>query len=299
MQLSEVVKIGARTLGRTGLKTQKYSPEILVGVGIAGLALAGIVAARATRKLDEVNNKHIALLETSEFFLANDEDYTETTHRKESVKIYSDWAFALVKLYGPAVTLGVAGTVSILGGHRILKQRNIAIAAAYKMIEASYAEYRKRVGDTIGHDKEESLYRGEAKSAVIDSKGKKTGEVILQAYPHGSPYARCYDEVNSREFQKNRPDLNLTQILSVQRFSNIKLQVRGYIFLNEIYEALGMSATPAGQIVGWMYDNTRGDGFIDFGLDDPNNVSAKRFLAGEEASVWLDFNVDGQIYNLI
>ncbi len=297
MQLSEVVKIGTRVFGRTGLKAQKYSPEILVGAGIAALLTAGVVAAVSTRKLDAVNTKHIVRLESADFHLANDHDYSDSDHRKDVIKTYSDWALDLVKLYGPALTLATAGTVSVLGGHHILRQRNIAIAAAYKVIEASYAEYRKRVSDSLGTEKEEALYRGEGK--VSETVKGKTKQVTRQVYPHGSPYARCFDAVNTKEFKKNRPDLNLVLIMAVERYANIKLQTQGYLFLNEVYRDLGMDETPNGQIVGWMYDTTRGDGFIDFGINNPENEMARKFLRGEEDSVWLDFNVDGQIYDLI
>jgi len=298
MDISNAVKIGTRLLGKSGLKVQKYSPEILVGVGIAGLITAGILAARSTRGLDDVLIKHDEHRETADFFLKEDNDYTEVQHRQDLNRILKEEVIDLVKMYGPAVTLGVVSVVSILGGHHVLKQRNIALAAAYKLIEASYSEYRKRVSAEVGEGRELEIYRGQ--EVETKTVGGKRVTKIKDGQFHGSPYAMCFDQVNTREWTPFA-DMNLTLILSVQRMANLRLQTVGYVFLNDVYEDLGFEKTPAGQIVGWLYDRekTGGDGWIDFGLDEPTNEMARMFLRGDEAAVWLDFNVDGPIFELI
>lgn len=75
---------------------------------------------------------------------------------------------------------------------------------------------------------------------------------------------------------------------------NQRLALKGHVFLNEVYDKLGIERTPEGQIVGWVYD--KGSGYIDFGLDSPESDT---FMSGKERSVWLDFNVDGPILDLI
>jgi hypothetical protein len=70
------------------------------------------------------------------------------------------------------------------------------------------------------------------------------------------------------------------------------------VFLNEVYEQLGIPASRAGAVVGWTI-LPGGDGYIDFGIFDGENSSARMFVNGHEKSILLDFNVDGVIYNKI
>jgi hypothetical protein len=280
--------------GKSALKVQKVSPELLIGAGIVGLVAAGVLAARASRDLDPMIMHHDRRRDD-----IDEAAIPESQRKHEQNLVTKDVAIEVVKMYAPAVTLGAVSIVAILGGHHILKSRNVALAAAYKVLETSYFEYRKRVADEIGTDREVQLYRGQVQE-TISVDGKKQ-LATKQKYPHGSPYARIFDEVNSTEFIKNRPDLNLVFLLHVQRFCNAQLNAKGYMFLNDVYEQLGMDRTPAGQMVGWFWNKhpDAGDGHIDFGIDDAENQMAKAFLRGEEAAVWLDFNVDGQIFDKI
>ena len=83
----------------------------------------------------------------------------------------------------------------------------------------------------------------------------------------------------------------------MQSMFNDKLRANGHVFLNEVYDALGFKRTPAGSVVGWVW-NGDGDGYVDFGLWqlDPAH---KDFVNAWEKCVLLDFNVDGDIHNLI
>ncbi len=71
--------------------------------------------------------------------------------------------------------------------------------------------------------------------------------------------------------------------------------MRGYIFLNEIYEDLGFESTETGNVVGWLLGN--GDSHVDFGIFRGDQTID--FVNGREATILLDFNVDGSILSLI
>lgn len=107
-----------------------------------------------------------------------------------------------------------------------------------------------------------------------------------------SVYARCFDETNP-EWTKS-PDFNVAFISTVEHYMNHKLRANGFVFLNEVYEALGFARTSAGQLVGWLINSHEGDGYIDFGIK-----RERVFYAGRESYIWLDFNVDGVIYEKI
>ena len=108
-----------------------------------------------------------------------------------------------------------------------------------------------------------------------------------------SPYARYFDE-DSVACTKN-PECNKMFLLQQQNYANEKLRHRGYLFLNEVYDMLGIPRTKAGQCVGWMYDEDYpiGDNYVDFGIFD--QAHNRSFVNGYDNSVLLNFNVDGNI----
>ena len=88
---------------------------------------------------------------------------------------------------------------------------------------------------------------------------------------------------------------NKTFLLQQQNYANEKLKFRGYLFLNDVLDMLGIPRTRAGQVVGWIYDpsNTEIDSFVDFGLYQENPHKA---LNG---GIVLNFNVDGNVLDNI
>ena len=93
-------------------------------------------------------------------------------------------------------------------------------------------------------------------------------------------------------------ETNKCFLLHQQEYCNIKLKERGYLFLNEVYDCLGMVRTRRGQVIGWVYDpyNPVGDNYVDFGIYDDRN---HKFINGNDNRALLDFNVDGDILNYL
>ena len=90
-------------------------------------------------------------------------------------------------------------------------------------------------------------------------------------------------------------------LLRQQNYANDLLKSKGHLFLNEVYDMIGIPRTKAGQVVGWIYDekNPVGDNFVDFGIIDIHKERNRAFMNGYEKNVLLDFNVDGNILNLM
>lgn len=111
-----------------------------------------------------------------------------------------------------------------------------------------------------------------------------------------SHYARWFNE-KCVAWSKD-PEQNKFFLLQQQHYANEKLKVRGYLFLNDVYDMLGIPRTKAGQVVGWIYDpnDPNRDSYVDFGLFNHNNED---FVNGYENSILLDFNVDGMILDRI
>lgn len=289
-----IVKTFTKVAGRTGLKLQKHSPEILMAAGITGIIVSTVMACRATTKLDEVMEEHEEAVDD----IKSDAGLLENDYRKELAKTYATTGLKIVKLYGPAVTLQIASIGCVLGAHGILKKRNVALMAAYKAVEQSFNDYRQRVIEEFGEEKDYDLKHGiQHEKVKVDEDGKKITKTLNKADPNSiSQYARFFDAA-SKEWQ-GIPEYDLMFLKSQQNYMNDLLHARGHVFLNEVYDALGLERSRAGAVVGWILTKD-GDNFVDFGIFDGDRPRTRAFVNGTEENILLDFNVDGVIYDLI
>lgn len=117
------------------------------------------------------------------------------------------------------------------------------------------------------------------------------GEVIISELGT-SPYGFKFDE-NSNGWDRSREG-NIYFLKLTQDYLNDLLKHRGHLFLNEVYDMLGVPRRAIGQLVGWVYDenNPNGDNFVDLDIfNERNNNDENVFI--------LDPNVDGYILDKI
>lgn len=313
MNFSNAIQTAKFAIGRGGLVLKKYSPEILTAAGVIGTVGSTVLACKATLKvediLDEAKKKSNLINAVHDGEIEVDAEYTDKDYSKDLIVNRTQTAVKLIKLYGPAISLGALSITAILGGQHILRKRNVAVMAAYKLCEESFNNYRSRVKDELGEEKDRQFYYGMTEETVKDKVKSKDGKTktvtkkVEKAPDHlYSQYARFFDEANMN-WDKS-PEQNMYFLKMVQNQMNDKLKARGHVFLNEVYDALGFDRSEAGQLVGWVWnkDNTAmeaGDGYIDFGIFDGNDYAKRAFVNGDERSILLDFNIDGMIYDLI
>lgn len=276
-----------RTLAYKGAGlAQRYAPEILTALGVAGVATSTVLIAKQTLKLEvTVERAEIRTLAAKDEKAAGKDNLAV-------VKAYMENTGDMVKLYGAPVMLAVASIASILAAHGIMRRRNAALVAAYGVLETAFANYRERVRESIGEDREQELYVGVRETTEVSESGKKTVKKELSGGPQ-SPYALLFDETNI--YWEPESGTNKTFLLIKQQHLNDKLNVKGYLFLNEVHRALGFPDTKAGQIVGWIADTTKGDGYVDLGIFEPITDVKRDFINGHERNIWLNPNVDGPI----
>ena len=80
------------------------------------------------------------------------------------------------------------------------------------------------------------------------------------------------------------------------------LHIRKHVFVNEVYDLLGLDRTEAGAVCGWILTRNNPDSHIDFGLDAIPESELRKILAAErneDISIRLHFKPDGLIYNMI
>lgn len=308
MTINQLTTNATRALHKVGFQIKKHSPEILVVTGVVGTVVSAVMACKATTKVSTIMDKTKSNIDTIHECVNNPElaeEYTEEDSKKDLVIVYAQTGLELAKLYGPSVILGAASITSILAGHNILRKRNLALAAAYQVVDTGFKQYRGRVVERLGEQMDKELQYDikakEVEEIVVDKKGKEktVTKTIEVANPIAaqSPYTVCFDETCTG-WQRDA-EANKFFLLRQQDYANEKLKARGYLFLNEVYDMIGARRTRAGQVVGWVYDesNPIGDNYIDFGIYDIHSEASRNFVNGLEKSIWLSFNVDGDILN--
>lgn len=311
MNKTEIISNLTRTFNRTGLKIKKHSPEILLAAGTVGVVVSGVMACKATLKVNEILDESKQQIDTIHSVAADPnmaEKYTAEDSKKDLAIVYTQTAVKMIKLYGPSVGLGVVSLGCMIGSNRILSKRNVALAAAYTAVDKSFKEYRGRVIDRFGKQLDKELrYNIKAKEIEEVSKDENGHEVVKKEVvdvseddPNNySPYSIVFDDGN--EGWDPDPERTKFFLIQQQNWANERLKAKGHLFLNEVYDMLGARRTKAGAQVGWVYDekNVVGDNYVDFGIFDTRRSKARDFVNGYEKVIVLDFNVDGYILDLI
>ena len=292
---------------KVSLEAVKHSPEILAGIGVVGVVASTVLACKATMKINDVLEDAKDQLDKVKE-VANDpkyaDQYNEDDAKKDISVIYVQKGVEIVKIYLPAITVGAVSLGCLLASNNILRKRNAALGAAYATLDKSYKTYRNRVAERFGDEVEKEIRYGikaeKIEKTVIDEDGNEVTveeEVKVMDPNLYSDYARFFDEA-SPYWQKD-PEYNLMFLKAQQQYANDLLKARGRLFLNEVYEMLGIEKSKAGQIVGWVYDpeNPVGDNFVDFGIYDMSKERVRAFVNGYEPNILLDFNVDGNVWD--
>ena len=329
MNKTEFMNQITKAANKTGFALKQHSPEIRAVTGTVGVVASAIIACIATTKVSDiisdaktqVHDLHLVcaaagIEEPKEKYSVEDSEkfemlkvsekakkYTVEDSRKDLTLIYIQTGMKFIKLYAPAIILGAASLSCLLASNNILRKRNAALAAAYATIDSSFKEYRNRVIDRFGEEVDKELKYNvkaqEIEETVTDKNGKEktVKKTVKVANPNEhSEYARFFDD-GCTGWEKNS-EYNLMFLNAQQNYANDLLKSKGYLFLNDVYDMLGIPKTKAGQVVGWVYDPENpnsGDNYVDFGIYDAYNEKARDFVNGYERTILLDFNVDGYI----
>jgi hypothetical protein len=303
MSLKAIKNKVTNKAGRQILVAQKHSPTLLFGVGVVGVVATVVLASRATLKMEELIGEAEEKKEKIEAAkeLGSDK-YSEEDAKQDGVLVRTQTVLKIAKLYAPAIAVGVVSIGCFTGSHIILNRRNVALTAAYGAVDKAFREYRGRVVDELGKEKDQEFRFGVVQREMgVDTDEGTAVKTVKGADPEfakknggKSMYAVVFDEGNRN--WTSRWNENAMFLRSQQMYANDRLNAKGFLFLNDVYEMLGFERTSFGQVVGWVVGH--GDGYIDFGILD-NGYESIRFVNGDERSVWLDFNVDGMVLELI
>lgn len=309
MKKDEIMKKVTSTVNKVSLKVKKHSPELLIVAGVVGTVASAVMACHATTKVgkivddtkDSIDEIHTAI---DKGVTNSGEKYSSDDSKKDLALVYVQTGVKLAKLYAPSVALGALSLTSIVASNQILRKRNVALAAAYATVDKTFKEYRNRVVERFGDEVDKELrYNIKAKKfeeTVTDpetGKEKKSKTTVNVTNPDDNPFLIFFDETTSKAYEDNE-DYNRMTLRAAQQFANDKLHADGFLFLNDIYDELGIKRIPMGQVVGWVNkpDEEGRDGYVDFRVTEVNRETED---GGYKNAFLLDFNVDGNILELI
>lgn len=212
----------------------EHSPEILTGIGIAGMVTTTVLAVKATPKALQLIEQVKEELETDELTPI------------EVIK--ASW-----KCYIPAAITGIASTACLIGASRVSLRRNAALATAYKISETALTEYKAKVVETIGEKKEKTI-REAIGQDHIDQHPVSKSEVIITKKGD----TLFYDYTSGRYFKSD-----IEQIKKIINELNRQMLIHDYISLNDFYDEINMARIPLGDELGWRVI----DGFIDVNFE--------------------------------
>lgn len=299
-----------KTLVKTTKHTiSKHSPQILIFSGIVGTVAAGVLACRATRKLDDILEKHNdymdgikKALEKKEFETAEGVvEYTEKDAKQDTLTTYVQTGLDLAKLYAPSVILAGLSIASICIGNNIWRKRTAALSAAYAATAAAYKEYRSRVIKELGADVDKKIRMGDFNSEQVVETDENGNVINVEKPSIASDYGVWFEEGTS-EYWEPYEDWNESFFSSRESMLHDKLVVDHVITLNDAYDALGIKKTKAGMVVGWRYDPNRkdvGDNYIRFDVSKYYEVDENGEEDLKKPKYFIDFNVDGYIFDKI
>lgn len=207
-------------------KLSDHSPEILTGIGITGMLSTTVLAVKATPKALKLIDER------------KEEIGTDELTNAEIIK--SCW-----KCYIPSAVTASVSIACLISANSVNSKRNAVLATAYKLSESAFSEYKEKVIETIGENREKEI-KDEMAKDKIEKNPVKNSEVIIT----GKGDTLCYDAISGRYFE-----CDVDKIRKAENTINKRLMNDMYCSLNEFYDLLGLSYTKMGFDLGWNIDD--------------------------------------------
>lgn len=287
-----------RAVGAAKLALKAKAPTIMIVSGVVSMGAGTVIACKQTLKVEEVMEKHVPDLEKiEEGSRLKLDSYGPPVAQGDRLKVYTRIAIDGTKLYAVPIALWVGGAGLVFGGHKIMLKRNSTLAIGLSTLKAAFDRYRGNVRDEFGNEADQAMLTGYNTREIIDPETGAVTTVNVRDWDDTGvdPYNRVFEQGASASWQ-NDLGVNKMFIAQQQRFAQQLLGQRGYLYLSDVYQALGFAESDISRVVGWkvkrLPDGSKDIPFVDFGLDRPMPDDWKY---SQEKAIYLDFNCQGPI----
>lgn len=276
-----------RAIGAIKLSSKANAPTIMVVAGIGAMTVGTVLACKKTLKVEEVLQDHVADLEI----------LGDQATRRDKNTVITRAALDLTRLYAVPATCFIGGAALVFGGHRVMLKRNATLAIAFTALQKTFDTYRQRVVEEFGEHVDQGMLSGHKAVEVVDPETGKSETVQSRDWDQENVdlYNRVFEQGATSMWE---PDLGVNKmfVAQQQRYAQQRLGMRGYLYLSEVYEALGFPESDISRVVGWkvttLPDGSRSIPNVDFGLDKPIPDDWKY---NRQKAIYLDFNCQGLI----
>lgn len=286
-------------------RISKHAPTILSVTASAGVIATGYLAWKAGTRFEDVEGRD---WDRRKECLRNadtipDEDVPKI-ERKNRILFILD----TVRTIAPAAIVGAATITMIYFSNSISKKRLAAMGAAYATLQTAFDGYKRTMVEALGKESVEKILKpklpnvGKSAEEILSSDNKSdaanVSDAVVNSLKALSLYARIIAEESSTCWDPNE-DYTSQNIAAVQLWANRRLERKGHLFLNEVFDQLGLSRTREGAVVGWL-KNGEGDNYVSFGDFDASiyRVPSDDYTRVDSNFI-VDFNVDGVIWDRI
>lgn len=286
-------------------RISKHAPTILSVTASAGVIATGYLAWKAGTRFEDVEGRD---WDRRKECLKNadtipDEDVPKI-ERKNRILFILD----TIRTVAPAAIVGAATITMIYFSNSISKKRLAAMGAAYATLQTAFDGYKRTMVEALGKESVDKILKpklpnvGKSAEEILSSDNKSDAANVVDAVVNSlkalSPYARIIAEESSTCWDPNE-DYTSQNLAAVQLWANRRLERKGHLFLNEVFDQLGLSRTREGAVVGWL-KNGEGDNYVSFGDFDASiyRVPSDDYTRVDSNFI-VDFNVDGVIWDRI
>lgn len=286
-------------------RISKHAPTILSITASAGVIATGYLAWKAGTRFEDVEgrdwDRRKECLKNAD--IIPDEDVPKI-ERKNRILFILD----TVRTVAPAAIVGAATITMIYFSNSISKKRLAAMGAAYATLQTAFDGYKRTMVEALGKESVDKILKpklpnvGKSAEEILSSDNKSdaanVSDAVINSLKALSPYARVIAEESSTCWDPNE-DYTSQNLAAVQLWANRRLERKGHLFLNEVFDQLGLSRTREGAVVGWL-KNGEGDNYVSFGDFDASiyRVPSDDYTRVDSNFI-VDFNVDGVIWDRI
>lgn len=212
------------------------SPAIMTGIGVVGSLTATYLSGRATFKAAE-----LILSEDRDRRLKNEEPMTPRE------KVDMTW-----KLYIPTLSVATVTCAAIVMANRVSTKRATAVATAYALSERAYDEYRTKVVEKMGENKEREI-----REEIAQDRVRRAGASSI-VVADGSGKVLCHDAFSNQFFTSD-----METIRKAMNDINRQIIHHDYATVSDLYEAIrdkeirdsAPENTTISSEMGWNSDN--------------------------------------------
>lgn len=226
---------------RSRLFIKKNASTILTTIGSVGVVATAILAVKATPKA-------MTLLEEAK------KEKGEELTKLETLKVTG-------KVYIPTILTGVSTIACMVGANVLNHRQQAALMSAYALLDNSFKEYKKKLIELHGQETHEEVMNAIAieKAETMYVRGSYFGSSCdLTSDESCSDPVLFYEEYSNRYFEST-----IEQVINAAYHLNRNYILRGYSYLNELYEFLGLEETDYGSVLGWT-PTDEGEYWIEF-----------------------------------